>query len=141
MKTHLVKFFQFLEANEGKYVPLKYKLLNSDKLKITKDELNVDGDLNLSHTNITALPRGLMISGYLDLFNCTSLKALPDGLQVVWSLYLNGCTSLRSLPNGLKVGGDLNLEDTPLAKMYNADEIRAIIEANGGGYVTGNIYI
>ena len=119
MKPHVVKFLQFLEAKEGKNAPLKYKLLNPDKFKITKDDLIVKGDLYLSNTNITSL---------------------PDDLQISGDLYLNNCTSLQSLPDGLKAGWNLLLKNTPLAKMYSAGEIRDIIESNGG-YVNGTIYI
>ena len=140
MKPHIAKFFQFLEAKEGKNVPLKYKLLNPNKFKITKDDLNVDDELSLSNTNIVSLPDGLKVGGTLYLENCTSLTSLPDGLQVGWSLSLIGCTSLKTLPNGLKVGRSLYLENTPLAKMYSEDEIRSMIESKGG-YVKKAIYI
>ncbi len=160
MKPHIVKFFQFLEAKEGKNVPLRAKLLNQDKFKITKDDLNVKRSLDLSNSSITSLPDGLRVSGYmflngctsltslsddlyvgrsLNLFGCTSLKSLPNGLKVGGYLVLNGCTSLTSLPNGLQVGLNLDLRDTPIAKMYSKDEIRAMIEATGG-YVNWNIY-
>ena len=117
MKAHVAKFLQFLDDKEGKRLSLKIKLLNPHKFKITKDDLNVDDNLNLSNTNVTSL---------------------PDGLYVGKSLYLTGCTSLKTLPNGLKVGWDLYLKSTLLAEMYNAGEIEAMIKANGG-YVNGRI--
>ena len=140
MKAHVANFFQFLEDNDGKIVPLRLKFSNPDKFKITKDELNVKGNLVLSNTNITSLPDGLYVGEYLELTRCTSLTSLPNGLHVGKTLYLTDCTSLKSLPNGLKVGESLHLENTPLAKMYSADEIRTMIESKGG-YVGGNIYI
>ena len=140
MKPHVVKFFQFLEDKEGKRVPLKYKLLNPNKFKITKDDLNVDDELSLSNTNIMSLPDGLKVGGTLYLENCTSLKTLPNDLYVGRSLFLTDCTSLTSLPNGLKVVWSLYLENTPLAKMYSEDEIRSMIESKGG-YVKKDIYI
>ena len=140
MKPHIVKFFNFLEDKEGKNVPLRAKLLNPDKFKITKDDLIVKGDLNLSNTNIKSLPDDLQISGDLYLRMCTSLKSLPNDLQVSGTLFLTGCTSLKTLPNGLKVGWNLYLRNTSIAKMYSKNEIRDIIEAKGG-YVDGTIYI
>ena len=140
MKPHVVKFLQFLEDKEGKLVPLKYKLLNPNKFKITKDDLNVDDELSLSNTNIVSLPDGLKVGGTLYLENCTSLKTLPNDLYVGRSLFLTDCTSLTSLPNGLKVVWSLYLENTPLAKMYSEDEIRSMIESKGG-YVKKDIYI
>ena len=126
----------------GKFlmVSLREKLLNPRQYRITKRDLNVDGDLDLSGTNITTLPKTLQVDGDLYLNSCTSLKALPNGLRVGWNLDLNGCTSLKMLPDGLEVDGDLYIEDTPLAKMYSDDEIRDMVEASGG-YVGGNIYI
>ena len=140
MKPHIVKFLQFLEDKEGKNAPLRLKLLNQDGFKFTKDELNVRGNLILSNNNVTSLPIGLQVGKSLYLNGCTSLKSLPDGLKVGWSLYLSGCTSLKSLPDGLKVGWSLYLYDTPLAKLYSEDEIRTMIEANGG-YVGKHISI
>ena len=160
MKPHIVKFLQFLEANEGKPVPLKTKLLNPNKFKITKEDLNVNSYLDLSYSNITSLPKGLDVGKYLNLIGCTSLTSLPDGLKVGGSLALNrcislkslppsldvvgnlslaNCTSLTSLPKNLRVNVNLNLENTPLAKMYSRDKIRDIIESKGG-YVGGSIY-
>ena len=142
MKPHVIKFFHFLEAKEGKtaHLPLKIKLLNPGKFKITKDDLDVYGSLDLPFTNITTLPKGLRLYGYLDLKGCASLTSLPDGLNVGWNLNLTGCSSLTSLPDGLKVGWNLFLKNTPLAEMYNADEIRTMIEATGG-YVGRDIYV
>ncbi len=182
-------------------VPLREKLLNPGKYKITKKDLDVIGDLDLSNTDIKALPAGLTVSGNLylsdtniiklphnltvskdlnldgcaslkslpdslqvngslDLTNCTSLKSLPDGLnvernlnlincdslkelpndlQVNSDLILYGCASIKSLPNRLHVGWNLDLKNTPLAKMYSVDEIRAMIESKSG-YVDKKIY-
>ena len=120
MKPHIVKFFHFLEDKEGKNAPLKIKLLNPNKFKFTKDDLNVKDDLDLSETSITSLPNGLRVSGYLDLSSCTSLESLPNGLHVDWSLNLFGCTSLKSLPDGLYVGNDLYLNScTSLTSLPN----------------------
>jgi len=38
------------------------------------------------------------------------------------------------------VGGNLDLENTPLSEKYTEEQIKQIIEDNGG-YVKGNIYI
>ena len=140
MKPHVVKFLQFLEDNEGKIVPLRVKLLNPDKFKITKEDLNVNSYLNLSKTNITSLPNGLHVARSLYLNGCTSLKALPNGLKVGGDLYLNDCTSLMALPDGLSVEWDLTLSNTPLAEIYSKDEIKSMVEAKGG-YVDGNIFV
>src|SRR6056297_2693841 len=72
--------------------------------------LKVGGYLNLyGCTALTALPEGLKVGGYLNLYTCISLTALPEGLKVGGWLDLRGCTSLAALPEGLKVGGWLDL--------------------------------
>ena len=101
----------------------------------------VSGDLDLFGCNsLTSLPNGLQVSGELNLYGCPSLESLPNGLQVTGDLSLSMCVSLTSIPDGLRVGKNLYLRDTPLAKMYSEDEIRAMIEATGG-YVSRNILI
>ena len=69
------------------------------------------GYLDLRGTNITALPEGLTVGGYLDLEGCTNITALPEGLTVGGSLYLRG-TNITALPEGLTVGGSLYLRGT-----------------------------
>jgi hypothetical protein len=76
------------------------------------------GDLNLRNTPITSLPDNLKVGGYLYLEN----------------------TKITSLPDNLSVGGSLNLGNTPLSKKYTKEQIKQMIEDNGG-YVKENIYI
>jgi len=106
-RNTLRKIFDFIEEKERK-TSLAYKILN-DFDNIRDNELIENGNLNLSNKNITSLPDGLKVGGYLILLACTSLTTLPDGLQVGGYLVLSGCTSLTSLPDGLKVGDKLNL--------------------------------
>ena len=136
MEAHVVKFLRFLEDKEGQTVSSMIKLLNPNKFKITKDDLDVTGDLDLSESDITSLPDGLKVSGDLDLYGCTSLTTLPDYLYVGGDLNLTNCTLLTTLPNRLHVRWGLFLGNTPLAEMYSIGEIQGIIEANGG-YVRG----
>jgi hypothetical protein len=116
------------------------------------------GDLNLRNTPITSLPNNLKVRGYLDLRN-TPITSLPDNLSVGGGLYLYNTpitslpdnlsvrgdlnlynTKITSLPDNLNVGGYLNLENTPLSKKYTKEQIKQMIEDNGG-YVKENIYI
>ena len=65
------------------------------KKKFTLEELNEmmednGGFLDLRGTQITALPEGLTVGGFLDLENCTQITALPEGLTVGGNLYLRG---------------------------------------------------
>lgn len=91
-----------------------------------------NGNLDLSHTDITRLPDSLKVRGWLDLSE-TKITSLPNDLSVANSLYLSGTkinalpenlkvagwldlshTNITSLPNSLNVSGCLNLSDTPL---------------------------
>ena len=85
-KENLNLLFDFIQNKEGKQIPLLWKWKNN--IPLTKEDLNIKGDLNLSETPIESLPNGLVVSG---------------------DLILSECESLRSLPEGLKVGGDLDL--------------------------------
>ena len=59
----LKRIFDFLEEKGEHRAPVKWKLINNIPLK--KEELNVKGDLNLAHSNITSLPKGLKVGGDL----------------------------------------------------------------------------
>jgi len=89
-------------------------------MKCSLEELNklMDGnygDLDLSHTPITSVPKGLKVGGSLDLSN-TQITSLPGDLKVGGSLDLRN-TPIKSLPEGLKVGRDLYLRDTPISSL------------------------
>ena len=70
------------------------------------------GSLNLSYTQITALPNNLTVGGSLDL-SYTQITALPDNLTVGGSLDLS-YTQITALPNNLTVGGWLDLSHTKI---------------------------
>ena len=96
----------------------------------------VGGDLNLSESKILELPEGLTVNGYLRL-GLTQITTLPSDLTVDGNLYLNW-SQISSLPSNLKVGGGLYLSQTPLSEKYIIEQIRQMIEDNGG-YVIGEI--
>lgn len=132
-KETLKRIFYFFEENEKQKAPLKWKLINNEPL--TKEELNVEGSLNLSYSKITQLPKGLKVNGGLYLEN-TNIKSLPEGLIVRFSLSLS-YTKIESLPKGLKVFGILRIWDTPIAQKYTDEEIREMIKP---GFIKGEIY-
>ena len=114
MKKEIVKrIFEFLEEKEKKLVEakgsLKWKLAFNEPL--TKEDLNIKYGLFLAHSNITYLPEGLKVSGYLNISYTPKLKSLPSDLDVKGDIYLEG-SNIASLPEGLKVVGDLELLDT-----------------------------
>jgi hypothetical protein len=91
------------------YSPQEFKNLLLQKQPFPPNII-VTGNLNLSNcTELTSLPEGLTVKGDLDLSGCIGLTSLPEGLIVKGGLYLLGCTGLTSLPERLTVGGDLNL--------------------------------
>lgn len=65
--------------------------------------------LDLSHSRLDALPRGLHVRDTLNLSDCHSLAVLPKDLEVDGTLDLTGCAKLCELPAGLRVGRDLIL--------------------------------
>ena len=70
------------------------------------------GSLDLSGTQITALPDNLTVGGSLYLRN-TQITALPDNLTVGGWLYLRN-TQITALPDNLTVGGWLDLSGTQI---------------------------
>ena len=65
--TNISNLFNFIESNRPEYkTPIKFKLLH-DPGSITKDDLNIEGNLNLSKTSITSLPDNLTVGGNLEL--------------------------------------------------------------------------
>jgi hypothetical protein len=149
-KEALKNIIDFLEKNDNKNKPFKWKLLNNEPL--TEDELIINDDLDLHESKITYLPEGLMVYGTLDLYSCkqltslpedlyvsmnldlaqTSITSLPDGLQVGGRLNLENCTNLKSLPKGLEVGGSLDLENCT-----NLKSLPKGLEVGGDLYILG----
>jgi hypothetical protein len=152
-KETLKNIFNFLEKEDNKNAPFLWKLQNN--IPLTKEQLNIDGNLNLENSKITSLPKGLKVDGYLslayskieelpkglevdgdlDLYGCIKLESLPEGLYVGGALFLNNCNKLKSLPKGLEVDGGLNITNTSLTK-YSEEELRKMIKP---GFVRGDI--
>jgi len=149
-KEALKRIFKFLEEKEKKSHQAKgtllWKIVFNEPL--TKEDLNVKGDLKLSMKDITSLPKGLKVGGNLNL-EWSNITSLPEGLEVVGDLSL-AYTSIRTLPKSLKVGS-LNLmrseiESLPeglevggdlyIAIKFTDDEIREMIKP---GFVLGRI--
>jgi hypothetical protein len=136
-KETIRKIFNFLEKEENRKKPFIYKLTFNEL--ITKEELVVDGDLDLSNFKITSLPEGLKVGRVLDLTD-SDIETLPEGLEVGHSLWLAGCWGLTSLPKGLKVGGNLYIYRTKFTEISD-DELVNMIRPNGyiKGEILGNI--
>ena len=131
-KETLKKIFTFLEEEENKDKPFMWKLMNNEPL--TDEELFVEGDLDLTETDIKSLPEGLKVEDNLSLYGCKNIQSLPEGLKVGGFLDL-GHSNITSLPKGLKVWGRLFIKNTPLTK-YSTEELRQMVNP---GYINNII--
>jgi hypothetical protein len=132
-KETIKNIFKFLEDEGEHKAPFKWKLENN--IPFSKEELEVDGDLDLYGSKIKSLPEGLKVGGHLSLFHSKNIESLPEGLQVGENLYLDH-TTIDTLPKGLKVDGDLSITKSPLAKLSD-ETILSMIEPDG--YINGDI--
>jgi hypothetical protein len=152
-KETINNIFEFIKKNDNKNKPLRWKLINNEPL--TDDELNIEGNLNLTDSKITQLPKGLKVGDNLNLLGSiitslpeglevgdsldlsySDIRTLPEGLEVGGSLWLIGCWLITLLPKGLHVGGDLYIFRTNFRNLSN-DEIRDMIKP---GFIGGGIY-
>ncbi len=62
-KETLKRIFEFLEEKGEHRAPFKWKILNNEP--ITKEDLDVIGNLWFYETTITSLPEGLKVGGNL----------------------------------------------------------------------------
>jgi len=154
-KETLKNIFNFLEKEENKMPQdkgsFKWKVIFNE---LTYDELNINGDLELSYTKVTSLPEGLRVRGNLNLdyseitslpeglsvggsfdLSNTNITSLPERLEVAGNLYL-GHSFIKSLPKDLKVGGTLYIYKSPL-KEYTNEELREMVKP---GFLKGGIY-
>ena len=102
-KALIIKWFSDLGIDES-----RYEILPDLSIK-------VNGNLDLSNTQITSLPDNLTVEGWLDLSN-TQITSLPDNLTVGGSLYSSN-TQITSLPDNLTVEGWLDLNNTPITSL------------------------
>jgi hypothetical protein len=110
-KETLKNIFNFLEENERHQTPFLWKWVNN--IPLTEKDLNIEGELDLTNTDIKSLPDGLKVAGDLNLTE-TDMRLLPERLEVAGNLYLDH-SFIKSLPKDLKVGGDLSIEATYIA--------------------------
>ena len=127
-KEALKRIFEFLEEKEEHNPPFLWKWKNEIPL-IGKD-LDIEGDLDLTFSNIESLPEGLEVSGDLNLTFCEKISSLPEGLIVRGNLILEDCYGLHSLPKGLKVGGTLYIYTSPLGE-YSNSQLRNMVGDDG----------
>ena len=127
-KEALKRIFEFLEEKGEHNPPFLWKWKN--EIPLTEKDLDIEGDLDLSYSNIESLPEGLEISGNLNLTFCEKISSLPEGLIVRGNLILEDCYELHSLPEGLKVGGTLYIYTSPLGE-YSNSQLRNMVGDDG----------
>ena len=127
----LKNIFKFLEDEGEHRAPFKWKLENN--IPLSKEDLNVKGDLYLRDSKITSLPEGLKVCGNLNL-GFSKITSLPEGLNVRGDLDIYW-TDITSLPKGLKIGGKLYIRETELTKLSD-DELMEMIKP---GFIDGDI--
>jgi len=127
----LKNIFEFLEDEGEHRAPFKWKLENN--IPLSKEDLNVKGDLYLRDSKITSLPEGLKVRGNLNL-GFSKITSLPEGLNVRGDLDIYW-TDITSLPKGLKIGGKLYIRETELTKLSD-DELMEMIKP---GFIDGDI--
>ena len=131
-KETLKRIFEFLEEKGEQRIPFLWKWKN--EIPLTEEDLNVQGDLDFSQSEIESLPEGLKISGDLDL-SYTYIRSLPKGLKVGGHLDLIE-SDIKFLPKGLEVGRNLYIDDSPLIK-YSDKQLREMVEP---GFINGEIF-
>jgi hypothetical protein len=122
------KFFDFIESQYSKYrMPFRVKIISYPDT-LTKEDLNVKGDLDLASTKITSLPDGLRVGGNLTI-SSTKIESLPPDLKVVGNLYGAG-TKIKSLPKTIHVGGSIVLYNTEITSLPDNLHINGSLDLN-----------
>ena len=75
--SNIYNFFKFLEKKKGTKTPFNAKLLYAPN-ELTDEDLNVEGNLDLSHTKITSLPDNLKVGLSLYLKNTPIAKKYSE---------------------------------------------------------------
>ena len=73
------------------------------------------GDLDLSDSNVTSLPKNLKVEGSLNLIN-NPLKDLPSGLVVGGSLYMDD-TKITDIPSNIKVRKSIIARNSKIVRL------------------------
>lgn len=91
-------------------------IINNAKLKKLPNGLHIEGDLNISDTEIKILPKNLTVEGSLLTHNA-NISKIEEGLVVNGNLNLSQEANIKSLPEGTIVDGDLDLRNTGISKL------------------------
>ena len=113
-----------------------YLDLSGTQITALPDNLTVGGWLGLRGTQITALPDNLTVGGYLGLRG-TQITALPDNLTVGGWLDLSD-TQITALPDNLTVGGSLGLRGTQITALPDNLTVGGSLDLRGTQITSDN---
>lgn len=127
-------FFRFLEDKRGEKMPFNDKLkyfpqeITKEDLKqkdnylkymlivepysLTREELNIEGDLDLTGQAVTELPDNINVNGNLNLRD-SFIEELPNNLRVTGNLDI-GLTGIETLPDNIKLGKGLFCDNSSI---------------------------
>jgi len=98
-----------------------------DHIKIADDgEIELDSNLTLRElVPLTPdIPPYFIIRGSLDIGNSRYLKRLPKGLSLTGDLNLRGCSEIEELPDDILIGGQLMLDQSTAHLFDQAFDLR-----------------
>ena len=88
-KEKLKRIFEFLEKKEGHILPLVVKL--NLGVSLSEEELNVEGDLDLSDIEVSSLPKGLKVGRNLYINEYNKFFIFDDELiEMIKPGYIKG---------------------------------------------------
>jgi len=112
----IIQMIQNGVAGENLVVNGNLNLSNS-QVKSLPCKLTIYGGLHLGNTPIKELPEDLTIYGYLNLSN-TPIKRIPRSLKFDGYLDISGCTNIKSLPyNLIEINGYLDASHSGLTQI------------------------
>jgi len=98
------------------------------QLPLTEEEKNIEGNLELSGTNIPTLPEGLKINGSLILSN-SGIRKFPNKIYIKDNLNLASCKNLTTIPP-IKINGDLIIYYSSITTLPPGLQVGGDLRAN-----------
>ena len=121
--TNILNLFKFIESKRS-----EYKITDEVRLVHDTNPIELNGSISLFDSRLTTLPDNLTVNGTLII--SPKIKSLPNNLTVTNILSISHMDTL-SIPNNLNVGS-LEVYNRSITKQHTKDDIRAMIEKNGG---------
>jgi hypothetical protein len=138
--ANVYNFFKFLKDKANRDLPFQVKLVIAPE-SITKKDLRVKKNLDITDPQIKKLPDNLTVIGFLRIESDT-IESLPENLTVTESLIIVNTPItrlpstlnvhnnivieggiLQTLPDNLKTNGSLLLKNVPLKQLPDNLEV------------------